>query len=223
MTAVDDLTLAYLRLATPKMDSDVQTYVGGLMVVDYRGMPLAFHYTEPIQPNRIQQILYGQSLSRYIRQEVMLGALLKGLNAQYDCVVVDDDHLLTPEVVKRVNAPVVRVSEPQSASRLGDAGTIAPQNGSESDFLVQPTPEANPIRVQTVAQPGKQMEPTPALPVEAGEANAATASVIPAEVANVIAPLAAAMDVAEPIRRIDKALEEICREADEAAKAAAKR
>lgn len=218
MANVEDLKLAYIRLATPKMDSDAQTYVGGLMVVDYRGMPVAFHYTEPIQPNRIQQILYGQSLSRYIRQEVMLGALLKGLNTSFDCVVVDDNHLLTADVEKRLSAPVVRISEPQSASRLGEAGTIAPQG--DDDYLVQPTPEANPIRVQTVGKPSTQSN-VKALPEHAGSDAAISAAVIPNAISNIIAPLASEMDLAEPLKRIDKALEEICREADEAAKLAA--
>lgn len=204
---VQQLQLAYLRLATPMP----QTYVGGLMVTDYRGMPVAFHYTEPIQPNKIQQILYGQSLSRYIRQEVMLGALLKGLNANYHCVIVDDDHLLNVAVAERLGAPVVRVSDTQNVPRLGEAGTIAPYSErSESDFLLQPTPETNPIRVQTVS--AQAAGSTKALPAEAGM-ETVSASIIPVEISDILGPLAGEMDIVEPLRRIDKALEAICQEA----------
>ncbi len=219
--------LAFVRMATPVPN----VYVGGLMVTDTRGMPLAFQYTEPIEPNRIQQILYGQSLSRYIKQDVMLASLLKGLSAKYDCVLVDDDHLLTPDIGKLFGKPVVRVSDTNNVARLKGAGTIQAQ--SDTEFLLQPTEQANPIRCRfplpepslntgaVTASVDDDGASTPKqLVADTAVDNSAIAVatvtqdvVIPPILETVLAPAAAHMDLVEPLRRIDKALEAICAEA----------
>ncbi len=220
--------LAFVRMATPMPN----VYVGGLMVTDTRGMPLAFQYTEPIEPNRIQQILYGQSLSRYIKQDVMLASLLKGLSAKYDCVLVDDDHLLTPDIGALFGKPVVRVSDTNNVARLKGAGTI--QSQSDTEFLLQPTEQANPIRCRfplpepslnngaVTASVDDDFASTPkqlvadTSSVENSAIAVATVThdvVIPPILQTVLAPAAAHMDLVEPLRRIDKALEAICAEA----------
>jgi hypothetical protein len=45
------------------------TYLGGILVVDKKGIPLEFKYVEPIRPSRLQAVLYGNTIDRYIRVE----------------------------------------------------------------------------------------------------------------------------------------------------------
>jgi len=46
-------------------------YSGGLLVVDERGIPSEFKYTEPITPTKIQKIIYGKALKKFIYIEVI--------------------------------------------------------------------------------------------------------------------------------------------------------
>lgn len=231
MASASDANLAFVRMTTPVPN----TYVGGIMVTDSRGMPLAFQYTEPIQPNKIQQILYGQSLSRYIKQDVMLSSLLRGLNADYSCVLVDDDHLLTSAIMRQLGAAVIRVSDTNNVNRLKEAGAIEALSAHE--FLLQPTQQANPIRCRLAyeddaddsGQTGETSvsiddgRDTPERLLTDGSSSATLTTVaatsvvsdiaIPPILENVLVPAAAQMDLVEPLRRIDKALEAICQEA----------
>jgi hypothetical protein len=88
--SVSDLKLAYLRIASPRPN----LYIGGLMVVDSRGLPLEFRYTEPIQPTKLQQILYGAALTPYLKRDVILETLLKQLESRPCCLIVGEDSLV---------------------------------------------------------------------------------------------------------------------------------
>ena len=218
---LDQLRLGYLLMSMPLPN----TYVGGLMVTDYRGLPVAFQYTEPIQPNSIQQILYGQVLSQYIKQEVILDTLIGNLQEELHCLLVSDDQLLgatlsgktanKPGSKIKTLPPIVRISEPSSANRLGSAGAFSIQ--SPGDCLLQPTAEANPIRLQwsvaTKAENGKEAVALLASNSSASGGGVTDNNALPPVINDVLLLACGTMDLVEPLRRIEKALESICAEA----------
>lgn len=187
--------LAYLKITMPVPG----TYVGGVMVTDERGLPVEFQYTEPIQPNAIQQILYGQVLSRYIKQEVIVGTLLKNLKEKYDCLLVDDEQLMEGEPADSV----VRITSVQ-AGRLPEAGMI--QQQSPTEYLLQITAESNPLRVQLHPS---MLPQTNVIPEQVGGGDVD----MPSELKSVLLFAGQHMDLVEPLVRVDKALASICQEA----------
>jgi hypothetical protein len=133
----DDIKLAYLLISSPQPN----VYIGGAMTTDGHGLPLEFRYTEPIQPSKIQQILYGQVLSQYIKREVILETLLKNMENKFKCLLVEDENLLN---VPAKGFTMIRVSETKSAS-LGGHGKF--QEISPTEILLQASKEGSPIRV----------------------------------------------------------------------------
>ncbi len=192
----EDIRIGYLLINTPVPN----VYIGGCMVTDGHGLPIEFRYTEPIQPTKIQQILYGQVLSSYIKREVILETLLKSLDSKFNYLLVEDEQLLSYENSKFT---VVRVGSTQAA-KIGQIGDI--QELSPSEILLQVTREGSPLRLQLPIE-----EATEDSEFNSGSGGTATQSP-PLSLEGII-EAGQSMDVYEPIKRIEKALETICQEA----------
>ncbi len=188
MSKPSDLKLGYLMVASPIPN----TYVGGLMVTDARGLPVEFRYTEPIQPTKIQQILYGQVLSAYIKREVILETLLKSMDTRFKCLLVEDEQMLD---YPAKGYTVVRVASTKS-SPIGPVGTT--QDLSPGEIMLQVTPEGSPVRLNLPAGKTK--------PSGEGETEG------PVDITSLLLEAGQSMDICEPLKRIEKALEIICAE-----------
>jgi hypothetical protein len=181
-----DLKLGYLLVSSPIPN----VFIGGIMVTDSRGLPLEFRYTEPIQPTKLQQVLYGQVLSAYIKREVILETLLKNLESRFSCLLVEDEHWVD---YPAKGYPIVRIASTK-ASPIGPVGQT--QEIAPGEILVQVTAENSPVRIN-LSKPEKsegavaETNNPLGLLLEAGEG----------------------MDITEPLRRVQKALEIICQEA----------
>lgn len=187
MTKSGDLKLGYLLVSSPLPN----VFIGGLMVTDGRGLPVEFRYTEPIQPTKIQQVLYGQVLSAYIKREVILETLLKNLESKFKCLLVEDEHLVD---YPAKGYPIIRIAATKS-SPIGNVGQK--QDIAPGEILLQVTPEGSPIRVHT-GKPSKE-EGTPAT----GEST---------DPVSILLEAGLGMDITEPLKRVEKALEIICQE-----------
>lgn len=56
MKSIQDVLLGYLVcMESPSL----QASIGGLLVTNHRGIPIEFRYTDPVQVNEFQQLLYG--------------------------------------------------------------------------------------------------------------------------------------------------------------------
>jgi hypothetical protein len=181
-----DLKLGYLLVTSPMPN----VFIGGLMVTDSRGLPVEFRYTEPIQPSKIQQVLYGQVLSAYIKREVILETLLKNLESRFSCLLVEDEHLVD---YPAKGYPIVRIASTKS-SPIGPVGQT--QEIAPGEVLLQITAESNPVRL-TLSKPDKN---------EGGVADAN-------DPLSLLLEAGEGMDITEPLRRVQKALEIICQEA----------
>jgi hypothetical protein len=196
-----DMKLGYLMVTSPVPN----VYIGGLMVTDARGLPVEFRYTEPIQPTKIQQVLYGQVLSAYIKREVILETLLKSMESRFKCLLIEDEHFLD---YPAKGYSIVRVATTKSAP-LGEVGKT--QEIAPGEVLLQITAEGNPIRIGlSTVGPGKSKVPTESATPAAGEA--AERDVKP-DAISLLLEAGQAMDVTEPLKRIERALEIICAEA----------
>ena len=87
---MEEIKLAYLYVK----QTIAGGYLGGVLVCDTKGFPLEFRYTEPIFPTKIQKVLYGHNLDKYLKVDVLLDSLLKVLGTKYDVLIVNDSKLL---------------------------------------------------------------------------------------------------------------------------------
>ena len=180
MAASRELLVGYLRTS----EFAPHVYLGGVLLTDIAGVPRMFHYTEPVAPNRIQQIIYGHSLERYCRVDIVASALLAQIAEPPELFVVSDAFLLHAE--KHTDRPVVALA---SSNEAPFAEVQQYQHVNEREVLLQATPSGAPIRV-TLSHKHRKLD-----------------KVIPilCEMGQLISPL-------EPLERVTLAMEEIARE-----------
>ncbi|MEB3244846.1 MAG: hypothetical protein VKJ06_02535 [Vampirovibrionales bacterium] len=213
------LRLGYLRIISPRPNC----YIGGLMITDARGLPLSFNYTEPIQPTKLQQVLYGAALTPYLKRDVILQTLCKTLEskpiesfssaatAQPIAILVQDDALVgyTPASNPRQALPIIRISETNTAP-LGAPGTW--QSMTETEGLLQISVGASPVRILHPFDPIQQTESAPAT-AQTAEAGALKETGLPKALLELL-KTGSTMPVAEPLTRLERALETLLQEAN---------
>lgn len=158
------------------------SYLGGLMLIDKDGIPLEFAYTENIKPTRIQKILYGQSLEKYIKREVILTNLLNHIRVKPDLLITPEENLT--ELRSVVSYPIISVNQ-TSLSPLSEVGIT--QDINKGEFVLQASPSGSPLRIKLA---------------EASEDNRKKTE-------SIILELGKIMDLVEPIARVEGALEAI--------------
>lgn len=172
------LKLGYLKVVNLPGGS----FAGGVMVVDSRGLPLDFRYTDPVTPSKVQQVLYGKSLDRHVRQDVIFKHLAEKLEPRPALLLVDDELLLG----LTASVPIALVVETRLAP-LREATTL--QTVSETEYLLQAGETGSPLRIKlSKAEPGGA-EKIAELLLEANSEG---------------------LDPTEPFLRIKAALNELC-------------
>src|SRR5438270_13891896 len=83
-------------------------YLGGYLVTNLWGRPLEFRLSSAVQPNRVQQVLYGQSLEPYICAD-LLGKTLVDKTATSAQVILTD-HPSALDLRLRLEVPVALVN-----------------------------------------------------------------------------------------------------------------
>ncbi len=200
-----EVRLGYLLVASPVAN----VFIGGLMVVDKRGLPIEFRYTEPIQPTKIQQILYGAALNRYIKSEVILETLLKSLETKPNLIIVNDDCFLSEDIVTK-EFEVVRLTETKSGPLKSSVGGV--EKISASEFLLQLTAESSPVRVQLAATNSAGSGPggVKSLPNKSQDPNTTFQGT---PLYTLLVETGKSTDILEPLNRVEKALTVLCQEA----------
>ena len=69
-------------------------FMGGAMVTDAHALPIEFRYTEPVRATKLQRVLYGDVLEKYIQCDVIAGNLVGRLEQKPDLLIVSDANLL---------------------------------------------------------------------------------------------------------------------------------
>jgi hypothetical protein len=123
---------------------DQAGFLGGYLVTNQWGRPLEFRLSTAVQPNRVQQILYGETLLPYVCGELIGKTLFEKTAAQAQAIVTDKQAAL--EVRRHLAVPVGyfknggHIKEPELLSHGSfpeDAGAIRELRdrlGSSFDF-----------------------------------------------------------------------------------------
>lgn len=114
-------------------------FAGGLMVVDSRGLPLDFKYTEPVTPSKLQAVLYGKALDKHVRQDVIFKHLVDRLDPRPDVLLVDDEALAGLLAA----VPVLFLVETRIPP-LREASAL--QAAAEGEYLLQVSETGSPLR-----------------------------------------------------------------------------
>ncbi len=164
------------------VDSDGEGFRGAALVVDHRGIPLDFRYTDTVSPTRLERVLYGDALEIYVREEVILGSLLDAVEESPHIWICGDRHLLGP-VSQRSKGLAVTL-EGSNRNSLDEPGALSPMP-EEGYYLLQVSLMGPPYRLSVLSVPDS------------------------AKAASILVAAGATMDVLEPFNRIERAIESL--------------
>lgn len=99
------LTLGFLSVL-----QEANGWLGGYLVTNGWGRPLEFRLTTAVQPNRVQTVLYGPTLTEYIHADVIGKTLVEKTTTKPDLIVTDSLPVLA--LRSRIEIPVVAVGSP---------------------------------------------------------------------------------------------------------------
>jgi len=113
-------------------------YLGGYLVTNLWGRPLEFRLSTAVQPNRVQQILYGQTLNGYLHGELIGKTLVEKTASAASLIFTDRQAVL--DLRSTLELPIVWVA----------AGDLAPE---EAGAVVRPTLNNRPALVTSAKHP----------------------------------------------------------------------
>ncbi len=96
------LTLGFLTLL-----HDASGVLGGYLLTNSWGRPLEFRLSTAVQPNRVQQILYGPTLTEYLHAELIGKTLIEKTSAPPSLIVTDSVAALALRT--KLNIPTVAI------------------------------------------------------------------------------------------------------------------
>jgi hypothetical protein len=114
-------------------------YLGGYLVTNQWGRPLEFRLSTAVQPNRVQQILYGGTLQPYICADLIGKTLVDKTSIAPQLVVTDTEPVL--DLRLRLEVPVVWLAPPENrlAVTLAGAGAeVSPARPGRGPILCHP-------------------------------------------------------------------------------------
>jgi hypothetical protein len=110
-------------------------YLGGYLVTNAWGRPLEFRLTTAVQPNRVQQILYGGTLKPYICADLIGKTLVDKTGIPVQLVVTDCAAAL--DLRLKLEAPVVWLA-PAGEAPAGFGSSIVPASGPRGAVFAHP-------------------------------------------------------------------------------------
>ena len=84
-------------------------FMGGLLVTNHLGRPLEFQCTEPVKPNRTQEILYGPTLAPFLLGELIGRTLVEKAAIKPDLVLIEQDEIL--DLRNHISVPVACLAD----------------------------------------------------------------------------------------------------------------
>jgi hypothetical protein len=94
-------------------------YVGGYLVTNLWGRPLEFRLSAAVQPNRVQQILYGDTLESYLCADLIGKTLVEKTTACANVLVTDHRSML--DLRWRVDVPVIWLAPKDQATETASS------------------------------------------------------------------------------------------------------
>ena len=99
----------YLAFLSILPTSSGNGFIGAVLVLDHKGIPIEFRCTEPVRFSELQRMLYGASFESYIGVTLCGLPLLKALEATPNLIVVNKEFLL--EIQNEIKKSVVLVMQ----------------------------------------------------------------------------------------------------------------
>ncbi len=174
------MTIAYLIAKTMEDGS----WTGGLLITDERGLPIDFHYIEPIRPSKIQKLIYGSALKRYLLLDAIAATLLSAMDNSAEWVFTSDPLML--ELDDHDHGRIIAITPGESEPVLASGEWRKDATGK---IAIQTQPTDNPLAMEFISPDDTDTE----------------------KIASAIAELSHKMDLSEPLARVGEALSEICR------------
>ena len=112
---VQNTTTATLNLGFLTILHEPTGYLGGYLVTNNWGRPLEFRLSTAVQPNRVQQVLYGATLQPYIFADVIGKTLVEKTGLTVQMIVTDREPALdlrTPSGARPVVGQIGRSPGP---------------------------------------------------------------------------------------------------------------
>ena len=103
------LTLGFLTVF-----HDPNGYLGGYLTTNSWGRPLEFRLTTAVQPSRIQEVLYGRTLTEYIHAD-LIGKTLVEKTGTPPTIVITNVPTVLP-LRSRIDVPVIALAADASAA-----------------------------------------------------------------------------------------------------------
>lgn len=163
-------------------------HIGALMVTNENGIPQEFKYTEPIKPTRIQAILYGGSLERYIKLDVIRAKLFKAISNKPDFMFVDNSDA---SFLGKCEGVSILMLQRATFPGLKEPGAV--ERPKDNELLIRDHENRDPLRIVCHA------EDTPLLE----------------ELQKLVMEISYRFDIAEPLERVDTALQALLKEKSE--------
>jgi hypothetical protein len=121
------MTTAAVNLGFLTVVREAGSYVGGYLVTNQWGRPLEFRLSTAVQPNRVQQILYAETLEPYICGDLIGKTLVEKAGIAVQVVITDVQPAL--DLRNRLDIPVVYLGQEGALSGHarfpGDAVSIS--------------------------------------------------------------------------------------------------
>jgi hypothetical protein len=114
-------------------------FVGGYLVTNVWGRPLEFRLSSAVQPNRVQQVLYGGTLQCYVCGELIGKALVDKANVPVQLVVTDRETVL--DLRLKLEVPVLWLAsaeDPRAASLAASGAAVSSAGQGRSPLLCHP-------------------------------------------------------------------------------------
>ena len=127
-TATATLNLGFLTVL-----HEASGYLGGYLVTNVWGRPLEFRLSTAVQPNRVQQILYGDTLQPYIHADLIGKTLLDKTATPTNLILTDREPVL--ELRTRLEVPVVWLA---AANETARGAIVRPATDNEGPVLCHP-------------------------------------------------------------------------------------
>jgi hypothetical protein len=161
---------------------------GASLVVDFRGIPMDFRYTDPIKPSRLERILYGNALDVYLREELILESLIGAVEVKPTLWVCRESDLVAP--LRSLTKGKAIFLSPSTHPPMDAAGAVE-HAGEGGVYMIQADSVSAPLRA--------------AFPEQTREDEVR-------QIAGTLVEAAKTMELLEPFGRIQKALTSLSEE-----------
>jgi hypothetical protein len=119
--------------------SDGGSHVGGYLITNPWGRPLEFRLSSAVQPNKVQQILYGPTLGVYLSADLIGKTLVEKASTSASLIITDSRDVL--EVRRCLEIPVVWVAptgNPEASRLAADGLSVRDAGPNRGPVLVHP-------------------------------------------------------------------------------------